>query len=371
MKKTVGVLGCGGAVGKEVIRHLSEKYSILGGQRSFCEFENKNVKWIKTDIFDPESLDRFCRQCDLVINSAGPSSKIKLRVAECAAANNIDYVDTSGESIYIERETDLFKDTRNSFVIGAGLEAGLSGLIPYRLVRDFDEVELAECYFGSRQRISRASLMDLLCSCFIDSGYANACYENGKIVSYKVPREEKHRVPGFRDEIYRKPYISNEISVMAGQCGIKAVKWYHAIADMETMNILDTLFESVDRIDQEDFLEALTDKYMVMFDAIANTRPLFNSILYDLTGIKNGEPIRKATLCQVEEAYRLCGVVSALAAEHLLENRCKEGVSWACEVLDAEKVIETLVKDNILRDFKTVTLPVDRNEDEEQDSGEL
>ena len=70
MKKTVGVLGCGGAVGKEVIRHLSEKYSILGGQRSFCEFENKNVKWIKTDIFDPESLDRFCRQCDLVINSA-------------------------------------------------------------------------------------------------------------------------------------------------------------------------------------------------------------------------------------------------------------------------------------------------------------
>ena len=50
MKKTVGVLGCGGAVGKEVIRHLSEKYSILGGQRSFCEFENKNVKWIKTDI---------------------------------------------------------------------------------------------------------------------------------------------------------------------------------------------------------------------------------------------------------------------------------------------------------------------------------
>ena len=64
-------------------------------------------------------------------------------------------------------------------------------------------------------------------------------------------------------------------------------------------------------------------------------------------------------------------VLSALAAEHLLEKRCKEGVSWACEVLDAEKVIETLVKDNILRDFKTVTLPVDKNEDEEQDSGEL
>ena len=58
---------------------------------------------------------------------------------------------------------------------------------------------------------------------------------------------------------------------------------------------------------------------------------------------------------------------------HYIHGNPKSAVSLERinEVLDAEKVIETLVKDNILRDFKTVTLPVDKNEDEEQDSGEL
>ena len=58
---------------------------------------------------------------------------------------------------------------------------------------------------------------------------------------------------------------------------------------------------------------------------------------------------------------------------HYIHGNPKSAVSLERinEVLDAEKVIETLVKDNILRDFNTVTLPVDRNEDEEQDSGEL
>lgn len=371
MDKVIGVLGCSGAVGKNVIEYLGDRYQILGGQRSPVLFEKSNVEWVKTDIYDKESLRVFCKKCDVVVNAAGPSSKIKWTVAECAAELGVDYVDTSGESIYIERERDIFKESKQSFVIGAGLEAGLSGLVPYYLVKDFDQVEVADCYFGSRQRISPSSLADLLCSCFIDSGYANACYQNGKIVHMEVPSDEKRKVLGFKEEIYRKPYISNEIITMAKQCGIERVNWYHAIADAQTIDILTSLFSGVSDIQGDELLEKMVEKYMNVFDAIANTKPLFNSMLYDFTGVKNGVKIRKATVCQVAEAYRVCGIVSALAAEYLLTYEAKPGVSWVCEILDAKEVVDILMKEKAIEDYKTIDLPVDSQEETEIEDGEL
>lgn len=371
MDKTIGVLGCSGAVGRNVIEHLEEKYHILGGQRSPITFSADNVEWVQTDIYQKESLRAFCEKCDVVINAAGPSSKIKWIVAECAAEVGVDYVDTSGESIFIERDRDIFRKSKQSFIIGAGLEAGLSGLLPYHLVKDFDVVLEADCYFGSRQRISPSSLADLLCSCFIDSGYANACYQKGKIVHMEVPSDEKQKILGFREEIYRKPYISNEIITMAEQCGIERVNWYHAIADSQTIDILTSLFSGVTDLKGDNLLDEMVEKYMNVFDAIANTKPLFNSMLYDFTGIKNGKKIRKATVCQVVEAYRVCGIMSALAAEYVLTHEVKNGVSWVCEILDAKAVIDLLMKEKAIEDYKTIDLPVGELKIDEVEDGEL
>lgn len=369
MKKVVGVLGCSGAVGTNVMAHLGERYDILGGQRK--EVPLKYGKWVFADIFDPVSLKNFCKQCDVVINAAGPSTLIKGTVAECCAKLGVDYVDISGESIYIERTGPKFEAAKNSFVIGAGLEAGLSGLLPYYLKRNFDEIEIANCYLGSRERISRSSLVDVLGSCFIDSGYANACYDHGEIKPVtSTLMEGKQKILGFCEDMYLKPYISNEIISMAKKCEMGRVTWYHAIADEQIMEILASMFETVSNIEQEDFQKVLVDKYMPIFEAIANTKPRFNTLVYDFLGTKNGEKLHTLSICQIDEGYLVCGAMAAFAAEQVLQGNVAQGISWACDILDPVKTVEYLLNNHIIRDLKTIDMGT-IGESEELEDGEI
>lgn len=356
--KVVGVLGCGGAVGKPAVTHLLKKYSVLGGQRHPIDFGSESFQWVQTDFEDPQSLRNFCEKCDIVVNTAGPSSKIRDRVARCALEVGCDYIDASGETIFLDRHEPIYTQSKQAIVIGAGFEAGLTGLVPYKLVKDFDHVDEAFCYCGSRQRISLSSLVDLLSSCFIDSGFANAFYREGEIVPHVVPGEELFNISGFRDEVYLKPYVSNEVLTMAKQCNISELRWYHAVAELETMGIMNDMFQSVNHVADKDFQYALVKRYQKVFDAIANTRPYFNTVFYDLKGLKDGRPIRLGTTVQVKESYEICGLVAACTAEHLLKHPTCHGVSWACEILDPDKVLAICLETGAISDFRTVSLDI-------------
>ena len=294
MKKKIGVLGCSGAVGKHVVSYLAGRYPLLCGQRSPYKPDHPNVEWQKTDLFDEASLDRFCGLCDIVINAAGPSSEIKDLVAKAALRNGLDCVEASGETIFLEREEDKYQNVEQTIAVGAGFEAGLSGVILDAFSHVFDVPESAECYLGSRQPVSETSLADLLYSCFIDSGYANSCYEDGKIVPAEVAAEQTFSVLGFREEVYLKTYLSSEMIQVAKKCGLKRTTRYHAIADREIVDLMAGLYQRVNEIQGTDYRKNIMEESLSLFDAISNTKPPFNTMLYQLTGLKDGERIRRS-----------------------------------------------------------------------------
>ena len=95
MEEWIGILGCGGSVG----RHATEKllkagYWILGGQRRephrFSEYEK--FSFLQVDVADRDSLCAFCRRCRMVINCVSPSFLYGGLIARIAAEAGATYL---------------------------------------------------------------------------------------------------------------------------------------------------------------------------------------------------------------------------------------------------------------------------------------
>jgi hypothetical protein len=56
--------------------------------------------------------------------------------------------------------------------------------------------------------------------------------------------------------------------------------------------------------------------------------------------------------------YEICGLVAACTAEHLLKHPTCHGVSWACEILDPDKVLAICLETGAISDFRTVSLDI-------------
>ena len=77
-ENTIGVIGATGRVGRECLRYLAghTDFTLLAGSRNLPGAPVPGT-FQTVDVFDPASLARFCEQCALVINCAGPASVVK------------------------------------------------------------------------------------------------------------------------------------------------------------------------------------------------------------------------------------------------------------------------------------------------------
>ena len=89
--RMIGVIGGTGRVGRECLRYLHENTAfglLIGGRKP--PREALPGSFLSVDVFDEASLARFCGQCSLVINCAGPASAVRERVAAAALAGGAD-----------------------------------------------------------------------------------------------------------------------------------------------------------------------------------------------------------------------------------------------------------------------------------------
>ena len=132
--RMIGVIGGTGRVGRECLRYLHENtaFGLLIGERKPPR-EALPGSFLSVDVFDEASLARFCGQCSLVINCAGPASAVRERVAAAALAGGCHYVDPGGYTplfpILSSRRPEI-RAKRLTFLLTLGILPGLSELFP-------------------------------------------------------------------------------------------------------------------------------------------------------------------------------------------------------------------------------------------------
>ena len=161
--RMIGVIGGTGRVGRECLRYLHENTAfglLIGGRKP--PREALPGSFLSVDVFDEASLARFCGQCSLVINCAGPASAVRERVAAAALAGGCHYVDPGGYTplfpILSSRRPEI-RAKRLTFLLTLGILPGLSELFPVYVARTcFDQVEGFEyACVGRRQHRQRRS----------------------------------------------------------------------------------------------------------------------------------------------------------------------------------------------------------------------
>lgn len=145
-ENTIGVIGATGRVGRECLRYLAghTDFTLLAGSRNLPGALVPGT-FQTVDVFDPASLARFCEQCALVINCAGPASVVKERVAFAALDSCCHFVDPGGYtplfSLLTARQEEIHGHGLH-FLLGLGILPGLSEIFPAYTVRtDFEKAE--------------------------------------------------------------------------------------------------------------------------------------------------------------------------------------------------------------------------------------
>ncbi len=108
---TVGVVGGYGATGRVVVSELwkSTSWDIRIGGRNLAkartlgaEFDGR-VSAFQVDVLDSNSLEKFCSECSMVVNCAGPVSVLQDRAAQAAFHQRCHYIDAAGMTFVKER----------------------------------------------------------------------------------------------------------------------------------------------------------------------------------------------------------------------------------------------------------------------------
>src|SRR5262249_35206158 len=182
---TVAIVGASGGVGRVVAESLAaaERATpalLLGGRdlapaQALATELGGGAQAAACDVFDTASLAGFCERADVVVNCAGPYTRVLDRVARAAHAAGAHYVDPGGGAAThrrLEPPAPEIAAGSRSFVLNAGLIEGGTGLIAWyaSAVAEaaFDEVSSLDLYFGDVEEWSPAASEDILADAFDD-----------------------------------------------------------------------------------------------------------------------------------------------------------------------------------------------------------
>lgn len=225
----IGILGSSGTVGRHIAAYLLDKgYNVCGAQRLHdSEFEDyENFSQMPVNIDDSEQLKGFCNKCDMVINCVAPSFICGSAIAETAGKCSCIYIDLTDAVMECELPE------KCAYVTSCGYIPGLSAYLPLIIGRRFfDEVYSVTEIQGGNEICSANALIDIILSSEI-SGRGDSFYSNGRFEQSVFNVSKKYQIPFFSNEVFLKPYISNELVHMAKRENIHDFRWFNAYENM-------------------------------------------------------------------------------------------------------------------------------------------
>ncbi|MGF1539771.1 MAG: saccharopine dehydrogenase NADP-binding domain-containing protein [Pleurocapsa sp.] len=343
-KRAIAVMGAYGATGSMVTKkllELTDKQIIIAG-RNLTKLDNlsqslgSRVSSQFVEIEQPETLNKLAEQSQIIINCVGPAHFVLDKVAQAAFNHNCHYLDVGGYDILMESLQNRQREIEQKelvFATCAGWIPGLSGVFPRyiaKLAADSFTVESMEIYAGGRDEWSLTAGQDMVWTLFLDTSKISGIYQDGKWVQKNLFSAKKVKLPPPMGKQLALPVFDNQFKKLYQENKYKFFGAYVSEFGWETAKAL--MFVRM-------FLNQKSERGAKMIIQAINkeTQKYGKSgIVYVIAkGQKNGLDKQMTGTIFTKENYLLHGLVSALSAQAILENKIiAKGVNYLADVVE-------------------------------------
>lgn len=224
-KKVIGFYGATGSVGAGAVRILQNyDYEVRIARHKNSKGGNKPVTlkqgWTETEVdaLDLSAGIRFVKDCDVVLNCAGPAAVIYDKVARACLRAGVPYVDASLDVLVADELKTVQEKQDVDLVLGAGTMPGLAEMLIADIARE--DVLNAAVYVDLRGTVSASAVYDILMRMQSQqkNGQLSACISDGQVMQV---RELTRRIDlgeyGGEADTLMGLYISEELSRRAAE----------------------------------------------------------------------------------------------------------------------------------------------------------
>ena len=355
----IGVLGASGDVGlasAQALLSLGMDTLRLGGRDSNngarClallqqQWPQARLQWAPVDVTDAASLAAFVRGCDVLLNCAGPAWRLKDLAAQAALRADTHYVDAAGD-----RRLDPAQWRGRCAVLGAGLQPGLTGLLPRWLAAHaFTQVRELTSYFGLRDQFTDVAADDFLQGAMDGSSEPLAAWRNGRC-SKALRRRRGVLLPCFPGQVHVLPYLNLEGEALAMDLQLERGQWFNVITDGHVLKALDQAHalpraEAVQRLCTASLLD------------LSGQAP-FVTLLLQLDGLYQGQPRTRSLVVSGAGNAALTGAMAAATVVSVVEGEIRAGCHDAAQVLPPVASLERLQRTGAIRALNLLHDPLD------------
>lgn len=347
----VGILGAAGAVGSAAVAALRHHgrgdhgrvHLRLGARRTEVL---SGAEVVRVDAEDGESLAAFCAGCDVVLNCAGPTYKIKDTVAVAALAAGAHYVDVAGDDPVLEglRGKGLLDGDRSA-VVSAGTLPGLSSILPRRLAAQFDRPRTLVAHVGGLERCSPVVAIDMMLS--LETGGADgaafgeplAAWRGGQVRSRAVVARDHAEVAPFPGTVALQPILSSETIRLAEALRLRELDWLNVWPGRKVWELLTSLPSLTAGGTPP---ERIAERMIRAADLDLAGRHEYYLMVFAMRGLIDGQDTERTLVLRAASSYRLTATVGALTVLAVLAGKVTPGGHFACDVLDPAEVVDGL-----------------------------
>ncbi|OEV05741.1 saccharopine dehydrogenase NADP-binding domain-containing protein [Streptomyces oceani] len=376
MTSRVGVLGGSGACGVSAASVLHTMgYSLrIGGRsievlRGVAERElNSQAEAAAVDVYDDALLEKFCADCDVIVNCAGPSYRIGDRVAQAAFAAGASYVDVAGDDPLRDRLTrDAAAGVPETVtaVVSAGVQPGVSGILPRWLAAEhLDTVSHALIYAGGLEHVTPAAAGDYLISLGDGHGDALAAWRGGRIEYRALQPLSNTELPHFPTSVTAYPHLAAETVRLARDLGADSLDWYNVSAGEQLLLWMNRLRDrNWLQADEAELAEGVAQLEQAGAVDLAGRTPYYLQAV-QLDGLVGGRSDTLSAVFRTRDSYRVSGSVAGLSADAVLRGEVPPGCHFAEEVLEPGQALQALRKFGAVTSLEVLNAPLHADAEE-------
>jgi hypothetical protein len=364
-RPVVGVIGGYGAVGgaaAAALRRLGGVTLRLGGrdgQRAARAAHTLGAEGVAVDLYDEESLGRFCADCDVVIQAGGASYQVLDMVARAALDAGAHYVDAGGDLPVRDRVADLRPESSGRVaVVSAGMMPGLTGLLPRWLAGRFAEPVELTAYVGVVDRLTPSGSIDYLLSLADRERESRAAWLDGRRVDRAAQPETGVALPFFPGRVTVYPYFGYEAERVTESLHLRTVRW-HSVFD-DGGNMVAALGRLQGAMAGATDLETAARELAAAAALDLFGREPYQLMVYSMHGRgADGQPLAATVMARSASATVLTGEVCALSARAAMDGAVRPGVHLAAECLDPATTLAALRDSGALTALETFDVAVD------------
>jgi saccharopine dehydrogenase (NAD+, L-lysine forming) len=324
----IGVVGGYGSVGLQAVRTLLSTTTadiVLGGRdkaitKNISEEMGDRVTGLAVDVTDANSLDLFCRGCNVIINCTGPSRLIGDNVAAAAMRCRAHYVDPADTYLYkiLAKKKDEITQKGLTFLVCAGMNPGLLEILPIHVASRFENAVSMDYYFSSQDRISFSGAYDIISGLHTINNSGMMYYEKGEIKKSRSSPMREINLPQPMGKVTAFLTFTPEMKDVAERCKLDTARFYTVLGKVATQR---ALFEA--RLSRQMETHAQREHWANRFmkavdDDLKTIRP-GNMFRLVMEGRMGGEIVRCHTTLFCDDAAKLCGIMAANAARLICE----------------------------------------------------